>query len=148
MIIPAEARHVILIARNMRRDDRLEAQALGLSPFAATKETFVNSIESWTWTRGGIPAAMFGVGLDFIIGGTAKPWLITTPIVEAHPMEFLRTGRKVLNVMKSRYPVLENWVDARYEKCHRWLRWMGFTISEPAPYGPLGSMFCKFRLEA
>ena len=147
MIRLATAKDAIIIARNLRREDALEAEALaGVSPSVLMKKSFSNSMESWVWVKDDEPGAIWGVAMDSIIGGTAQIWLVSTPVVDRYPIEFLRSSRKVLEVLQTRYPVLENWVDARYVKCIRWLEWLGFTMGEAEPFGVQGLPFHKFRL--
>jgi len=44
------------------------------------------------------------------------------------------------------YSHLENWVDARNTKAINWLRWLGFTVHDPVPFGVAGLPFHRFDM--
>jgi len=45
-----------------------------------------------------------------------------------------------------KFSLLYNYVDARNVKSIKWLRWLGFQLDEPAPYGVRGLPFHRFEL--
>jgi hypothetical protein len=138
-IVPAEAGHVGAIAARMRPADRDEAWAAArLTPEAALLLSLSVSPLAWTGRVDGRPECMFGAGN----GGV--PWLLGTDAVERHALAFLRSNPAYVARMQARFGRLSNWVDARNATSIRWLRWLGFTIGEPRPYGPLGLPFHPF----
>jgi hypothetical protein len=76
------------------------------------------------------------------------PWLIGTDLIEAHAKPFLRRNRKMVGVMRARYPHLANYVDVRNTKARQWLEWLGFTLREPVPHGPYQMLFHPFDMKA
>lgn len=74
------------------------------------------------------------------------PWLISTVHVERWPREFLRVCRPAVEQMLERHAMLANYVDARNTAAIRWLQWLGFSFSEPAPYGARGLDFRFFNM--
>lgn len=147
MIVRADIGHAHYIGFHCRKEDAAEAFAIaGIDAEQAAARSFEASAEAWAWVRAWVPGAIWGVALESVIGGVAVPWLATTRLVDQHPIEFARGSRKVLADIRTRYPVLENYVDARYTKCVRWLRWLGFEIHPAEPYGQAGLPFHKFRM--
>jgi len=49
--------------------------------------------------------------------------------------------------MKRHFQRLENYVDARQKRSIRWLKWCGFTVENPKPWGTLGLPFHQFWME-
>jgi hypothetical protein len=59
----------------------------------------------------------------------------------------LEHSRETIHLLRRVYGPLENWVDARNRLAIRWLRWCGFEIEAPAPYGPHELPFCRFSMK-
>lgn len=74
------------------------------------------------------------------------PWLLGTPLIDAHPRPFLRYTRAAMPGLLAAYPWMENHIDARSIRTIAWLRWLGFVIHEAKPYGALGRPFHKFSI--
>lgn len=68
-------------------------------------------------------------------------WGVFTRAIERHPLAFLRASRRYVESLSC---VVVNYVDARNVKAVEWFRWLGFQVSEPAPYGPHGELFHMF----
>ena len=47
---------------------------------------------------------------------------------------------------RQEFPYMFNYVDVRHKEAIRWLKWLGFTLNEPTPYGPFGLPFHKFHM--
>lgn len=85
----------------------------------------------------GVPVAMGGINRGIA-------WLVTTDLIENNVRLFLRESRREIEQAMTGYERLSNYVDARNRKAIRWLRWLGFTIDDPAPYGVFGLLFHYF----
>ena len=104
------------IAANLRSDDRREIEALGLDPAFAVEYSFTGSDEAYTSLCDRVPLAM------------------------------VRLGRQMVAKFLEQYGSLENHCDARYTKTIKWLRLIGFHVSDPEPYGDKGALFCKLSI--
>ena len=146
VIVPATMEHAASIGARMRQVDVDECWATAQLPPADTvRLSLENSIMAWTWLEDGEPVCIWGYACQSLVGDHGIPWLLTTDLVERHPIKFLRNSRIVLDIFHSRFRHLENYVDARHVACLRWLRWLGFTIHPAAPFGPLGLPFHHFE---
>ncbi|WP_017773847.1 hypothetical protein [Paraburkholderia kururiensis] len=146
-VVEATLDHVAYLAANLRDEDRAEVHALtGADPERVIAFCAHTSIFSWVWLVDGNPAAIFGLSADSLMSETGMPWLLTTPLVELQPITFLRHGRTWRDRMAAMFPHLENYVDARYARCIRWLEWLGFEIHPAAPYGVHGMPFHRFEM--
>lgn len=141
---PACMLDAVHIAERMREADRREVMAShGLSPLAAACSSVQASLDPMAALVDGEVMAIFGVAEN---GNVATPWLLGADGVEQYHFAFLRLSRGWIKDMRSRYALMRNWVDARNEVSIRWLRWLGFEIQKPEPYGIEGRPFHPFEM--
>lgn len=149
VVVPAHIGHAIAMAPRMRAADAAECWALArLSPLEALRVSLESATYAWTWLVDGEPACIFGVGTRSLIGNEGTPWLLSTDLVAAHHITFLRGCRPYLARMRGAFPYLQNVVDARYETCVRWLKRLGFEVHEAEPLGPAGELFHRFEMRS
>ncbi|WP_313609244.1 hypothetical protein [Rhizobium sp.] len=148
-IITATVEHVDVIAPRMREADKEEVfAAVGRGPASALLHSLRRSDFAYTVEFDGIPETMFGCGTTNIIANVGAPWLLGTHAIEAHYRHFLRGSLYWVREMRQRYKLLQNVVDDRNEVSKRWLEWMGFTLSEPHPFGYEQRPFRIFEMKA
>jgi len=146
-IVPATVAHAEAMAGRLRAADSAEiAAAAFMDERTALVRSVEQSMDAWTALEGGKPIAMWGVGSPGLFDQTGRIWLLTCPDVERHRKQILRQSRAFVARARGMFLVLENVVDARYAGAVRLLRWLGFTVFPPQPYGPNDAMFCYFRL--
>ena len=92
------------------------------------------------------PVCLFGVALPHILIPAGRPWMVGTDQVPKHSTAFLRMSREHVKKMSKQFPYMFNFVDDRHKVAIRWLRWLGFTVEEPAPYGAEGLPFRHFYM--
>jgi hypothetical protein len=141
-MVKAAPRHAAIVPYLRQADVEEIWASAGLSPAFAVAYSIAHSKDSWAVLLNGKPVAVFGVGE--ISAALGVPWLVATDEIERHPVRFYRTSKAVIVRMKERYAHLVNWVDARNTLSIRWLKWSGFTVEEPEPWGTYGMMFHKF----
>lgn len=146
-LVRADPGHIPHLAAHMREEDRNEVWAWSLShPEQALTRSFAASAMAWTCMVDDEPVCMFGVGAPTMLSGEARPWLLGTDRLHDIPHAFARLSVEGVRRMMV-YPVLANWSDARHERAHEWLDWLGFQVGEPRPMGPLGMPFRPFVME-
>lgn len=139
------------VAENMRAPDRAELfAATGIRDAAALlTQSMALSASSRPASRvgkaGGEVVCIFGVAPGNLVCGVGVPWMVGTEQLAAHAAHFLRACGPVVAEMGAEYAVLRNHVDARNHLAIRWLKWLGFTLDDPAPHGPFGLDFHKFE---
>ena len=144
-IVPARYVHIAPIAIHMREADRVEAKALANeSPFGALEMCFKFSADKWTVMFDGVPAAMFGAGA--VADGIVSVWMLGTDELEHNKAAVARGSVFWRDQLLARYGTLANIVDARNTVTIRWLRWLGFAMSEPFEAGPNMCLVRKFEL--
>lgn len=145
-IVPAEYHHIAPIAIHMRQADRDEIAALAeLAPFSALEMCLLSSRPlAWTVLIDDVPAGMFGCGT--LPNGDGQPWLLGTDALEANKAAVARASVYWRGQLLQRYRKLTNLIDARNTVTIRWLKWLGFSISEPFEAGPNNHLFRKFEM--
>lgn len=133
------------LAPRMREDDAREVMASsGRAPLDALHESLRVSLWSWSLVIEGRVVAIWGVASGDS-GEVGYPWLLTSDLVERHKREFLELSPVVVRVLLRTFPVLVNYVDARYRRAIRWLERLGAHLDEPVPFGLAGLPFRRFE---
>lgn len=136
--------HIAELAPRIRQIDREE---IWLAGHMTPEESIAIGIqdESYACYFGDDLALIFGCRPVTLLGGVACPWMIATDIIEKRPKQFLRYCKPATEYWQSRYDLLVNYADYRNDLVKKWVKWLGFTLYEPEPYGPEGAMFCRFE---
>lgn len=136
------------IAAHMDPADAAEVWAAShKTPSEALEASSRVSRETYVGLAYGLPVCAFGVGQRTLMDTAGVPWLLGTPEVRNHAKAFARRSKDWIDREMLHYTRLENWVDARHTRAVRWLRWLGFTLDAPAPYGLDGMPFHRFYRE-
>lgn len=144
--------HVREIAPRMRAEEVAEVwAAMGLTPAPALLRLMHAS------TLGSTPfgsrAVFFDGELATIFGviemadGSIVPWLLSSDAVERHPLSFWRASKSILHDLRTIYPRMIEYVDARYTRCISWARRLGFTVAPAEPHGLAGLPFHPLAIE-
>ena len=138
----------ILIA-NLRPSDLAECRAYGKPDIAAGIESSVKrSMLCWTGLVDGELAAILGVAPVSVMTGIGSPWMLGTPVLDAHSRILVRETPGYIAKMLNAFPHLVNFVHAKNTTSVRWLRRLGFTLHQAVPYGALGEPFHPFEMKA
>ena len=107
------------LSANMREKDRKEAEALGMNAKKALYLTFRYGILRKSAFLDGKIVAMWGIcGTPLSLVG--RPYLVTTnQVSQMSPLKFARIYAKEVQTMNQLFPVLENYVDAKYDEAIR-----------------------------
>lgn len=148
-IEPTVEADLVELSANIRDIDAKECQLMLNLPVAqAVKLSFAVSYESYTGRVNGELVTIFGIARPHTLSGEGIPWLLGTPLVEKYTFTFLRKSRKIVRGWGKRHPVMKNYVYVENETSIQWLRWLGFKIKDPVPYGASGEMFHPFELRS
>lgn len=142
----AEIRDAGRIAPYLRRQDHDEIEAFGLSDYDAIRRSIEGSVHSWIAFIDGRPAAIWGICTQGLTSDTGSPWLVTTGLIEHNRKAFMRESQDWVKTQQKTWAILVGFVDARYTRAIRWLKWLEFGIGEPVPLGPHQVLFCRFEI--
>lgn len=136
------------IAADMRQADVAEIWASNrAAPLEAlTVGAEVSKLSAAVWIDDQ-PVAMLGLRVNDILSGKGVPWLLSTDTALKHKREFFTLVPDVIEQMLDMCPCLYNYVHAENKVSIRWLKWIGFTVEDAAPYGLNSELFHKFTLE-
>ncbi len=123
------------LAPRLRAEDRAEVLALGFAPVDGLLQSIAGAHEAWTYRADRQIICMAGIAPLSLIGRVGVPWLLGSELVLQHRRTFMMETRRMVAHWLTRFDVLRNIVDARYEAAIRWLRWLDFKIGEPFPFG-------------
>lgn len=147
-IIEATMVHVQRLGLTMNREDREEAEAMGLKAHRALWRSWKYSCLRRAAIIDQEVAAIWGVRGTFL-GGTGLVWLVTAPRArEVSPHIFARIYRQEVRKMLEIFPRLENRVDETYKGAVKMLRLSGFQFGDTQARGPSGRIFRLFYKEA
>jgi len=139
---------VEFIAANMREADRVEVMAShGHAPLEALQSSLKASQLSTVACVEGVPCVVLGLVIHDLLGGKGSPWMLGTEYALKHRRQFLTETPLVIGEMLRKCRKLVNHVHCENEESIQWLRWLGFTLEDLAPYGVAGDMFHKFHME-
>ena len=147
LIRPTEPGDAQLLYANLRVSDREEVLAAGRTDILGAIEQGVKSSTlCWTGFIDGQLAAILGVAPINLLGGVGSPWMLGTPVLDAHSRVLVRTTPPYIAEMRQAFPVLFNFVYANNTTSVRWLKRLGFVVHPPQPYGPHGAPFHYFEM--
>lgn len=129
----------------LRQADRDEVLAAsGMQAGDALVYAVEHSRQSDAWLHDGRPVAIAGVVDCRDAPHIGVIWMLASDEVEQFPQDLMQGNREYVVGLLNAYDMLLNFVDNRNIKAQNWLRWLGFTLEEPAPYGVAGLPFRQF----
>lgn len=147
-IRPGDALDALALAPRLRLADAAEFLANGRCPTAGLLRAVGLSERVWCIDApGGSPLCIFGFApIDQI---TACPWLVgADELFTRHRVWFLRNTDRIVRLGDDRWRVFTNRVHAANTVHVRWLRWAGFHVAPPEPFGPYGELFHQITRSA
>jgi len=135
------------LAACMRWQDELETRsATGMERRDVLRQSVAASSDVYAVEVDGAVVAIFGVAPCALLSATASPWLLAGKgFPGAHAKTLLRESQYFVAQWLERFPILENYVDARNTPSLRYLKSLGAVFDPPAPYGPYGTHFIRFE---
>ena len=135
------------IAADMRQSDVDEVWASHRhTPLQSLTSAMSSSDYRAVVVAGGVPIAALGLRMNSYLSDEGVPWLLSTNEALKHKREFLANTAEVISDMLMLSPRLVNYVHANNKLSIRWLKWIGFTIDEPAESPVSKELFHKFHM--
>lgn len=146
----ASLHDICVLKHRMRAEDCAEIMASHQqTPEQALLDGFMKSEFCLTGTWYSLPICMFGVvpyrGPE--IKGAGTVWLLSGDGVDNAQTGFARLSLIAIGYFLQKYSVLFNFVDARYTKSVRWIKWMGGNVRPAQAVGITGENFHFFTIE-
>jgi hypothetical protein len=135
-------------ARLRQSDEQELLAAYGYGGAQALVESVQEASVAHAWLVDGRPICMSGVRTQVEDEGRIGViWMVASDEAESYRKELFMQGKReyVMNMLND-HDVLINFVDNRNTKSHRWLRWLGFSMGDPVPFGHANTDFRPFWL--
>lgn len=147
--VPPTTEMVECISADMRQADIEEVWASNHhGPYEALMKGWLASdYVSVALADNGEPLAMLGLVKRDFLTGSGVVWLLGTNESMKHKKEFLKQTKQVIDDMLTICPRLCNMVHSKNKSSILWLKWLGFKLDDPEPYGPENELFHRFYLE-
>lgn len=129
------------LALNLRREDREELLLAGWKDMEkAIRDTLkITEGAKVVVNSDGEILAMFGAVPD--ANGYGIGWVFASTALDKHWFEFARGTKKMYRRYFGRFAKVYNLVDVRYERCIKWLEWLGFVGRDICNTGPHNAAF-------
>jgi len=139
---------VELLVTNIRAADAAEIEACGQEPLSGLRHSVARSLLCWSAFADGKLACILGCSPVSMLEGIGSPWMIGTPVLDAHSRVLVRLTPAYIVQMQTAFPHLVNHVHAANATSVRWLKRIGFTLDAAEPFGPKGEAFHRFEMRA
>lgn len=140
------------LAPRLRQEDVEEiSHGSGLAPEVALRFALQVSNIAYAVIWKGEVVALFGVSQDLdwnLGGGPGLPWMLASPEIRRIRKSFLRECSTYVQSWLKAHGKLEGMVWAKNTVHIQWLRWLGFEMDPPIPYGINNEPFQRFYMEA
>ena len=148
-ISPATIEQAIDLGPRLRQADVQEVKAAcGMDAADALFEAVKNAKRSDAWCKDGKVIAISGVTDSGVDNATGVVWMLTSDEMEQSPKNFMIDTRGYVQDLLKTYAILFNFVDNRNIKAQRWLKWLGFQLGDPQPFGVDQLPFRPFWISA
>ena len=131
-IEPARAEHVEAILANLREHDKPLFASIP-EPAEMLCEAIRKSSQSYVGLLNGEAVVLWGVEARTILSDTAFMWMVTTPVVEAHPIPFVRRAAVFIRSVLAEHGQVEGTVVTSNTIAVKWVTWLGAELEEVAP---------------
>lgn len=128
----------------MREADRLEVEASSGNIHDTLYKSIHISKRSLAVSVEGKLLYIIGIVKPTLLSDKGIPWLLGTNEIKRHKKVFMRSTYELLKETMAECRELENYVDARNTDSIKWLKFMGFTLDEPIPFGKEKKPFHRF----
>jgi hypothetical protein len=71
---------------------------------------------------------VWGIKAGTLLSRSAMIWLLTTKLIEEHPLVFVRHSQIELKKLEEEFSIVWGYVWANYSLSVKWLHWLGFTF--------------------
>ena len=131
----ATVQDALIVANNIRDEDRQEIEGLGLTPFFLPISVMESDAPVAFFDELNNPLGVAGVVTTN--PGEGQVWMICTPYVQRIPHTLVRQAKKWLAKTEQDYNILYNIADTRNVLHHKLLKILGFKALRrvyPEPY--------------
>ena len=124
---------ILQLGNNLRPCDSAELTAVtDLSPLQAVQASVRNSHLDFLWAYYADDTLLCIAGCTL----SGNPWLLATPALDDHLQHVTPEAKRQVRMMLKHWGKLSNVIDVRNRKTLRWLKALGFTLTETLAIKP------------
>jgi hypothetical protein len=147
--IDATLAHAKDLGPRLRQADQDEVMAAcGMTGEDALILAVAHAKQAHAWILDGELVAISGISGSLIDQNVGVIWMLASDGVDRVPKLLLKGQRQYVRDLLQGHDMLLNFVDNRNIKAQRWLRWLGFQVGDPRPFGAAGLLFRPFLMSA
>ena len=136
------------IADSMRQADINEVWASdNHTPLQALMDGWEQSDYSSIAAYEDHPLVMFGLVKRDLLSGVGIIWMLGSNDALKYRRNFLTLTPLVIDEMLTICSRLTNMVHCKNRESVRWLKWLGFTLDDPVPFGVEKELFHNFYID-
>ncbi len=128
------------VLQHLRPEDSFEFNCFP-DPKKAFRDALNNSSLVGCWLIDDRVACVGGVREATNLFDPAALWLVTTGLVDKHPVAFARGSQEVIARILQEFGPVCGWCLEGNTRSQRWLRWLGFTLTGPFDLEPVGPSY-------
>ena len=130
---PATIRDGLLVAKNLRKEDREELEGMDLNPRHLPFGVVASDHTIAFFSKEGVIAGVAGVVT--VEKGIGQIWMLCTEESHKEPIRMVRSAKRWIKEIESNYRLLWNLADARNHVHHKLLKHLGFRALREVPVG-------------
>lgn len=130
---PATIRDGLLVAKNLRKEDREEMEGMGLNPLHLPFGVATSAQSIAFFSRDDEIAGVAGV--VEVEEGVGQIWMLCTDVIQKEPVTLVRNAKRWIKMIEPNYRLLWNLADARNHVHHKLLKHLGFQALRAVPIG-------------
>lgn len=124
---------ILKLGNTMRPCDVAELMAVTyLPPLLAVQVSINNSHPDFLWAYYADDTLLCIAGCTLL----GNPWLLATPALDDHLQHVTQEAKRQVRMMLKHWVKLSNIIDVRNRKTLRWLKALGFTLTETLEIKP------------
>lgn len=145
---PATVEDALSVASRLRKEDRDEVMASsGIDPRIALPQYVREDrfIMAAGLVETGTPEILWGADPIPYVPRAAVGWLVSTPVILEHPVEFAVNVKRLFEALHEDYDLITNFTDARNKVHHKLIKWLGCVpIRRIEKFGAYSLPFIEF----
>jgi hypothetical protein len=131
MIEPARDSHVYEIVQRLREHDRAAFASVD-DPARVLIDELRQSTRAYVYLLDGEVLCLWAMRARTLLLDAVYLWMIASPLIDRHPVVFVRRSKTLLRELLEEYGAIEGHVWCANDLSIRWLKWLGARF-EPSP---------------
>lgn len=147
-LVPATETHALDLLANLSPQSQRDYESLDEDPCRHTVDILRTSVCAFAGLIDGRCFCLFGVTPDSLTATSGEPWLLTSSDIRCAKIAFGKASRGYIPYLRNRFTHLHGFVYEHNAVSIKWLRWLGYSLSEAPVAATNGRRYYKFDWSA